>query len=46
VPVGDATRSDTRQWELLHVDDCARACLFLLEHYDEPELVNVGTGRT
>jgi GDP-L-fucose synthase len=30
--------------EFLHVDDCARACLFLLEHYDEPEPVNVGVG--
>lgn len=30
--------------ELLHVDDLASACLFLLEHYDEPVHVNVGTG--
>lgn len=30
--------------EFLHVDDLARACLFLLEHYDEPEPVNVGIG--
>jgi GDP-L-fucose synthase len=30
--------------EFLHVDDLARACLFLLEHYDEPEPINVGTG--
>jgi GDP-L-fucose synthase len=30
--------------EFLHVDDLARACLFLLEHYDAPEPVNVGTG--
>ena len=32
------------QIELLHVDDLARAAVFLLEHYDEPEPINVGTG--
>lgn len=31
--------------EFLHVDDMAEACLHLLEHYDGPEQVNVGTGR-
>ena len=31
--------------EFLHIDDLARACLFLLEHYDAPEPINVGTGR-
>lgn len=31
--------------ELLHVHDMAAACLHLLEHYDGPEQVNVGTGR-
>jgi GDP-L-fucose synthase len=31
--------------EFLHVDDLARACLFLLEHYDAPEPINVGTGQ-
>lgn len=30
--------------EFLHVDDMASACLHLLEHYDGPEHVNVGTG--
>jgi GDP-L-fucose synthase len=30
--------------EFLHVDDLASACLFLLEHYDSPEIVNVGCG--
>jgi GDP-L-fucose synthase len=31
--------------EFLHVDDLADACLFLMEHYDEPHHVNVGTGQ-
>ena len=31
--------------EFLHVDDLADACLHLLEHYDGPEQVNVGTGQ-
>ena len=31
--------------ELLHVDDFAEACLFLLENYDSPTHINVGTGR-
>ncbi|MCP9273780.1 GDP-L-fucose synthase family protein [Mycolicibacterium arenosum] len=30
--------------ELLHVDDLADACLHLLEHFDGPRQVNVGTG--
>jgi len=30
--------------EFLHVDDLADACLFLMEHYDEAEHINVGTG--
>ncbi len=30
--------------EFLHADDMADACLYLLEHYDGPEQVNVGTG--
>src|ERR1700759_714662 len=34
----------TPRRELLHVDDLASASLFLLEHYDGPDHVNVGTG--
>ncbi len=30
--------------EFLHVDDLADACVFLLNNYDSPEIVNVGTG--
>jgi GDP-L-fucose synthase len=31
--------------EFLHVDDMAAACLHLMEHFDGPQQVNVGTGR-
>ncbi|HEV3394476.1 MAG TPA: GDP-L-fucose synthase [Chthoniobacterales bacterium] len=34
----------TPRREFLHVDDCASACLFMLEKYDSPEIVNVGCG--
>jgi GDP-L-fucose synthase len=34
----------TPRREFLHVDDLARACVHLLETYDEPEPVNVGVG--
>ncbi|WBM79384.1 GDP-L-fucose synthase [Cryobacterium breve] len=34
----------TPRREFLHVDDMAAACLHLLEHYDGPDQVNVGTG--
>ncbi|WOF22267.1 GDP-L-fucose synthase [Microbacterium betulae] len=44
-------RESVRNWgtgaprrEFLHVDDMADACLHLLEHYDGPSQVNVGTG--
>lgn len=30
--------------EFLHADDLAEACLYLMENYSEPELVNIGTG--
>ena len=31
--------------EFLHVDDLASAALFLLQNYDSPEIINVGTGK-
>lgn len=34
----------TPRREFLHVDDCASACLFLLENHDSPEIINVGSG--
>ena len=36
--------SGTPRREFLHVDDLAQACLFLLENYDDPDTINVGTG--
>lgn len=35
----------TPRREFLHVDDLADACLFLLETYDSPELINIGCGQ-
>ena len=36
--------SGTPLREFLHVDDLASACLFLMEHYDSPEIINIGVG--
>ncbi len=30
--------------EFLHVDDLAEAAVFLMRHYDDPQIVNVGSG--
>ncbi len=30
--------------EALHVDDLADACIFLMNSYDEPAMINIGTG--
>lgn len=30
--------------ELMHVDDLARGCLFVLAHYDDERPINIGTG--
>ncbi len=34
----------TPRREFLHVDDLADACLFLMQHYEGEEIVNVGVG--
>ena len=34
----------TPRREFLHANDLADACLFLLERYDSPEIINVGCG--
>ena len=31
--------------EFLHSDDLAAACLFLMEHYEEPGIINIGVGK-
>jgi GDP-L-fucose synthase len=31
--------------EFLYADDLAEACVFLMQHYDSPEIINVGTGK-
>lgn len=36
--------SGTPRREFLHVDDLAAACLYLIENYDDPQTINVGTG--
>jgi GDP-L-fucose synthase len=36
--------SGTARREFLHVDDLASAAVFLMERYDEPRILNVGTG--
>jgi GDP-L-fucose synthase len=43
-PVVTNWGTGTPRREFLHVDDMAAACLHLLEHYDGPSQVNVGTG--
>ncbi|MBC7920345.1 MAG: GDP-L-fucose synthase [Ferruginibacter sp.] len=30
--------------EFMHADDVADACYYLMQHYDEPSFINVGTG--
>jgi GDP-L-fucose synthase len=34
----------TPKREFLHVDDLADACVFLMDHYDGAQHINVGTG--
>jgi GDP-L-fucose synthase len=36
--------SGTPRRELLHVDDLADACVFLMDHYEGAQHINVGTG--
>jgi GDP-L-fucose synthase len=31
--------------EFLHADDLADACFYLMQHYNQPEFVNIGTGK-
>jgi GDP-L-fucose synthase len=31
--------------EFLHVDDLAEACYFLMQEYEKPEIINIGSGK-
>ena len=35
----------TPRREFLHVDDLADACVFLMKHYEESEIINIGCGK-
>ena len=43
-PTVEVWGSGTPKREFLHADDLAAACYYLMEHYNEPGLVNIGTG--
>lgn len=43
-PVVTVWGSGTPLREFLHVDDMAEACIFLMDNFNEPGFVNVGTG--
>lgn len=43
-PTVTAWGTGSAKRELLYVDDCADACLFLMNSYDKKEFINVGTG--
>jgi GDP-L-fucose synthase len=43
-PVVEIWGSGTPKREFLHVDDLAEACFYLMQTYDEAELINIGTG--
>ncbi len=35
----------TPRREFLHVEDLAEACVFLMNHYDESDIINIGVGK-
>lgn len=41
----DVWGTGTVRREFLHVDDLAAACMFLMQHYDSGDIINVGTGQ-
>jgi GDP-L-fucose synthase len=43
-PAVEVWGSGTPKREFLHVDDLAEACFYLMQHYNEAELINIGTG--
>lgn len=44
LPVVTIWGTGTPRREFLHVDDLADACYYLMQHYNEPGLVNIGVG--
>ncbi len=36
--------SGSARREFMHVDDLGNACVFLMETYDDPSIINIGTG--
>lgn len=44
LPTVEVWGTGTPLREFLHADDLADACYFLMQHYDEPGFVNIGTG--
>ena len=44
VPAVTIWGTGTPRREFLHVDDLADACYYLMQHYNEPGLVNIGVG--
>ncbi len=43
-PVVTIWGTGTPRREFLYVDDLAEACIFLMEHYEESEIINIGVG--
>lgn len=43
-PVVKLWGTGTPRREFLHVDDLADACLYLMNHYDQMDTINIGTG--
>ncbi len=44
-PGVDLWGSGSPKREFLYVDDLASACVFLMEHYNDSEIINIGTGK-
>jgi GDP-L-fucose synthase len=43
-PIVTVWGTGTPRREFLYVDDLAEACCFLMDHYDDSDIVNIGTG--
>ncbi|SMF92166.1 GDP-L-fucose synthase [Paenibacillus uliginis N3/975] len=44
IPAVEVWGTGNPRREFLHSDDLAEACLFLMDHYNESEIINVGVG--